>query len=280
MGLADGLLTSGRSSLSPTARSARAARRCSSRTATTRATRASSRRRPTSCSRRALSLVPRLPGLRPRDRRQREPDGARHVREGASRSSPRASDHRFRIEHAQILDAEDIPRFAKMGVIASMQGIHCTSDLPWAVDRLGPERVAEGAYVWQKLLEQRRAHHQRHGRAGRGRRPGQVVLRLGRRARTRTASRPAASTPTRSSRASRRCARTRSTRAYGSFQEKATGSLEVGKRADLTVLSKDILSVPDAEILKAQVLMTIVDGKPRYERASAGRASRRSPAPR
>lgn len=61
-------------------------------------------------------------------------------------------DPRFRIEHAQIIDGLDIPRFAALGVIASMQGVHSTSDMPWAVDRLGEERAAEGAYVWQKLL--------------------------------------------------------------------------------------------------------------------------------
>ena len=60
---------------------------------------------------------------------------------------------RPRIEHAQILDALDIPRFASLGVIASMQPTHCTSDMPWAPARLGAARVAEGAYVWQKLLQ-------------------------------------------------------------------------------------------------------------------------------
>ena len=61
-------------------------------------------------------------------------------------------DPRFRIEHAQILDDIDIRRFAQLGVIASMQGVHATSDMPWVADRIGEERSAEGAYVWQKLL--------------------------------------------------------------------------------------------------------------------------------
>ena len=61
-------------------------------------------------------------------------------------------DYRFRIEHAQVLRPEDIPRFAKLGIIPSMQPTHCTSDMPWAEDRLGPERV-KGAYAWRSLLD-------------------------------------------------------------------------------------------------------------------------------
>ena len=61
-------------------------------------------------------------------------------------------ERRFRIEHAQVLSAEDLPRFAKLGVIASMQPTHCTSDMPWAPTRLGPARI-EGSYAWRKLLD-------------------------------------------------------------------------------------------------------------------------------
>ena len=71
----------------------------------------------------------------------------------ALRERPEVKDPRFRIEHAQILDAADIPRFGRLGVLASMQGIHCPSDRPWAPRRLGDARVAEGAYVWRKLLD-------------------------------------------------------------------------------------------------------------------------------
>ena len=62
-------------------------------------------------------------------------------------------DHRFRIEHAQHIDPDDIPRFGKLGVIASMQAIHMSSDRPWAIDRLGETRIKEGAYMWQDLLQ-------------------------------------------------------------------------------------------------------------------------------
>jgi predicted amidohydrolase YtcJ len=65
----------------------------------------------------------------------------------------KAKNHRFRIEHAQHLHPDDIPRFAKMGVIPAMQAIHMTSDRPWAINRLGEKRIKEGAYVWQSLLK-------------------------------------------------------------------------------------------------------------------------------
>lgn len=72
--------------------------------------------------------------------------------ERAFREAPLVKDPRFRIEHAQILDEADIPRFGQLGVVASMQGIHCSSDRPWAPKRLGMARVIEGLYVWRKLL--------------------------------------------------------------------------------------------------------------------------------
>ena len=63
------------------------------------------------------------------------------------------TDHRWRIEHAQHIDPKDIPRFAEMGVIPSIQAIHLSSDRPWAIYRLGPKRIKEGAYVWRKLMD-------------------------------------------------------------------------------------------------------------------------------
>ncbi len=77
------------------------------------------------------------------------------------------ADLRWRIEHAQHLHPADVPRFARLGVIASMQGIHCTSDAPWVLKRLGPERAKSGAYLWRSLLDERRRRQQRHRRAGR-----------------------------------------------------------------------------------------------------------------
>ena len=73
--------------------------------------------------------------------------------EAAFAKNPEAKDHRFRIEHAQHLHPDDIPRFGQLGVIAAMQAIHLSSDRPWAIDRLGEKRIIDGAYVWQSLFK-------------------------------------------------------------------------------------------------------------------------------
>jgi predicted amidohydrolase YtcJ len=178
---------------------------------------------------------------------------------------PEVKDPRFRIEHAQILDEQDIPRFGKLGVIASMQGIHCTSDRPWAPSRLGMARVEEGLYVWQKLL--RSGARIINGSDA----PVEDVdpLKSFYASVTRQSEKgdpPGGFEP------DQRMTRLEALRsytleaAYGSFRERELGSLEPGKLADLTVVSKDILAVPDAEILKAEVLYTIVDGRIRHEK--------------
>lgn len=176
-----------------------------------------------------------------------------------------ARDHRFRIEHAQHLHPEDIPRFSKLGVIASMQGIHMASDRPWAIDRLGQQRILEGAYVWQKLIQS-----------------GAKVIN-GTDAPVEPVS-PIASfyasvsrktlrgTPEGGYEADQKMTREQALRsytldaAYGGFEEHLKGSLEVGKRADFTVLSQDIMTVPEEKLLATKVLYTIVGGKVRYER--------------
>src|SRR6185295_500399 len=71
--------------------------------------------------------------------------------EGAAGALAALKTKRFRIEHAQVVALEDIPRFARGGIIASMQPTHCTSDMPWAPDRVGPDRI-EGAYAWRHML--------------------------------------------------------------------------------------------------------------------------------
>src|SRR6188472_302301 len=76
-----------------------------------------------------------------------------NIFEQAFKANPAKRDLRWRIEHAQHLSPQDIPRFGQLGVIASMQGIHCTSDAPYVLERLGPQRAEEGAYVWQKLMK-------------------------------------------------------------------------------------------------------------------------------
>jgi hypothetical protein len=182
--------------------------------------------------------------------------------ENTFRAHPRARDLRWRIEHAQHLAAADIPRFAKLGVVASMQGIHCTSDAPFVLARLGSARAEEGAYVWQKLL-----------------RSGAVVTN-GTDAPVEDVS-PIASyhaTVTRRLRdgsvfyGDQKMSRADALRSYtasaawAAFEEKSKGSLEPGKLADITVLSRDILTVPDDQIPGTEVVHTIVGGRVAYSR--------------
>lgn len=187
--------------------------------------------------------------------------------EAAFKAHPEKRDARFRDEHSQILDESDIPRFGKLGVIASIQGIHGSSDLPWASERLGAARVLEGAYVWQKLKKSGAVlingtdapvedvdpiksyyasvtRQSENGVPPGGYQPDQKLTRL-----------EALESYTKDA-------------YWASFAEANGGTIGAGKWADLTVLSRDILSVPDAEILKAQVLYTIVNGKIAY-RSSA-----------
>jgi predicted amidohydrolase YtcJ len=188
------------------------------------------------------------------------------VYEKALGEHPEVKDPRFRIEHAQILDAADIPRFGKLGVLAAMQGIHCPSDRPWADRRLGKVRVAEGAYVWRKLLDSgarilngtdapvedvspiQNFHATVTRRDADGQPPGgfDPDQKLSREEALRTMTLDAA---------------------YGSFQEDSKGSIAPGKLADLVVLSQDILAVPDDVLMKTEVLATIVDGRVLYEKA-------------
>jgi predicted amidohydrolase YtcJ len=182
-------------------------------------------------------------------------------------------DPRFRVEHAQILDEADIPRFGRLGVLAAMQGIHCPSDRPWAPKRLGEARVAEGAYAWRKLLASgarilngtdapvedvspiQNFHASVTRQDASGQPPGgfDPDQKLTRAEALRTMTLDAA---------------------YGSFAEKEKGSIEVGKLADIVVLSQDILSVPDDALMKTEVLATIVDGRLLYEKPGSGLAGR------
>lgn len=168
---------------------------------------------------------------------------------------------RWRIEHAQHLNPADIPRFGKIGVVASMQGIHACSDAPYVLPRLGMQRAKEGAYVWQSLWK-----------------TGAVV--------TNGTDVPVEEI---SPIASFHCSATRdmvgtdsaffpeqklsreqalqtytTNGAYVEFHEHQSGSLTPGKWADITVLSRDIMTMPDASILGTKVLYTIVGGKVAY----------------
>lgn len=169
-------------------------------------------------------------------------------------------DYRWRIEHAQHLHPDDIPRFAEIGVIPAMQGVHATSDGPWVEPKLGPVRPEQGAYVWRKLVDS-----------------GAVIVN-GTDAPVESID-PIASYYSTVSRmmangeryfpdqALDRMEALRSytiDAAYGAFEEDIKGSLAVGKLADVTVLSQDLLTVEESAIPDTEIVYTIVGGEVVY----------------
>ncbi|MEL6864667.1 MAG: amidohydrolase, partial [Bacteroidota bacterium] len=173
------------------------------------------------------------------------------------------SDLRWRIEHAQHLHPDDIPRFRALGAIASMQGIHCTSDAPFVVKRLGEQRSREGAYAWRSLLD-----------AG-------VAIANGTDAPVEDVdplpSFYASVTRKRADNGMIFFPEQSMTReeaihtytlgnAYAAFEEQDKGSLEKGKLADIVVLSNDLVTCSEEDILKTEVLYTIVGGQVKYKR--------------
>jgi predicted amidohydrolase YtcJ len=177
-------------------------------------------------------------------------------------ANPEKSDLRWRIEHAQHLHPDDLPRFAGLGVIPAMQGIHCTSDGPWVLKRLGAERAEAGAYMWRDLLDS-----------------GALV--------TNGTDCPVedidpiagfyASVTRRMPNGELFYPEQKMTReealrsytinnAYAAFEEDLKGSLTVGKLADMVVLSQDLMTVSDEQILDTKVDYTIVGGEIRHKR--------------
>ena len=185
-----------------------------------------------------------------------------NIFEQAFKANPTKRDLRWRVEHAQHLSLQDIPRFGQLGVIASMQGVHATSDAPYVPERLGSKRAEEGAYVWQKLMKSGAivsngtdapvedvdpianyyATVSRKTKDGRVFYPDQRMSRM-----------EALKSYTLNG-------------AYAAFEEASRGSLKVGKLADMTVLSKDITTIAEDQIPTAQVTYTIVGGKVLYKR--------------
>ncbi|KAF8317980.1 hypothetical protein DL93DRAFT_2110170 [Clavulina sp. PMI_390] len=182
--------------------------------------------------------------------------------EAALQTSNATSSGRHRIEHAQIIPLEDLPRFAELGLIASMQPTHATSDMGYAEQRLGPERI-KGAYAWQSLAKT--GAHLALGSDA----PVESLnplfgfyAAISRLWQDGTSPHgPGGWYP------SEHLSRTQALRgmtidaAYASFSESTLGSLEVGKKADFVVLSKDIMRVPINEVLSAKVQATVVDGR-------------------
>lgn len=172
--------------------------------------------------------------------------------------------HRFRIEHAQHLHPEDIPRFAELNVIPAMQAVHMSSDRPWAIDRLGEKRIKEGAYMWQTLLQSgvpivngtdvpveplnpiasfyaSVSRKTLKGLPEGGYEPEQKMTRA-----------QALKSYTLDA-------------AYGAFEEIIKGSIAVGKLADFTIFDQDLMTVAEDKILDTKVVMTIFDGEIVYE---------------
>ncbi len=168
-------------------------------------------------------------------------------------------DLRWRIEHSQHIHPDDIPRFAELGVIAAMQGIHCTSDAPWVFKRLGAERAESGAYMWRALLDSGAVVTNGtdvpvedidpiasfYASVTRKQKDGEVFF--GDQAMTREEALYSYTMAN----------------AYAAFEEDVKGSITPGKFADIVVLSTDILTVPDDEILDAEIVYTIAGGKVR-----------------
>ena len=182
--------------------------------------------------------------------------------ERAFRAYRGVKDLRWRVEHAQHLHPDDIPRFARLGVIASMQGVHCTSDGPWVPKRLGDQRSREGAYVWQKLLQSGALIANGTDAPVEDVSPiASFHASVTRRLADGTAFYP-----------DQRMTREQALRsytldaAYAGFQETSRGSLVAGKLADVTVLSRDILSLPEDEIPGTEVVYTILGGKIAYRK--------------
>ncbi len=168
--------------------------------------------------------------------------------------------YRFRIEHAQHLHPDDIPRFGKMGVLPAMQAIHMSSDRPWAIDRLGERRIAEGAYVWQELLK-----------------TGAIIINgtdapvepidplacfyASVTRKTLKGQPPGGYEPMQKMTRQQALKSYTLDAAFGAFEEDIKGSVVAGKYADFTILSRDIMTIPEEEILQTKVVMTIVNGE-------------------
>jgi len=170
---------------------------------------------------------------------------------------------RWRIEHAQIVAPADIPRFARLGVIASMQPSHAIGDLFFAPQRLGRERLA-GAYAWQSMV---RSGAVLAAGSDAPVERGEPMIEFYAAVARRSLEGHADSDWHPEERLSREQALHALTlgAAYAAFEEKERGSLEVGKWADLTVLSADIMTIPEPEILKTRCLYTIVGGEVVHE---------------
>lgn len=172
-------------------------------------------------------------------------------------------DHRFRIEHAQHLHPDDIPRFAELGVIPAMQAVHMSSDRPWAIDRLGEKRIKEGAYMWQDLLK---SGIPIVNGTDVPVEPLNPIASLYASISRKTLK----GTPEEGYEPEQRMTREQALRsytldaAYGAFEEDSKGSITTGKLADFTIYNQDLMKVPEADFLNTKIEMTIFNGEVVY----------------
>jgi hypothetical protein len=185
--------------------------------------------------------------------------------ERVQREVPGSRDLRMRDEHAQILAAADIPRFARLNVIASMQSSHATSDMPWVATRIGPARTAEGAYVWQRLMTT--GVVLANGSDFPVEEPNPMLGFYAAITRQDPSGQPPGGwmPDERMSRIEALKSFT-SNAAYAAHAEKDLGSLEAGKLADMVLLDRNIMTVEPKEILTTNVLLTIVGGAVTYDK--------------
>jgi len=186
-----------------------------------------------------------------------------NIYEKQFREHPEKKDLRWRIEHAQVTHPDDLPRYASLGVIPGIQGIFACSDGPWVTDRLGERRTEERGYIFRSMVES-----------------GAVVMNgtdppveeidpiasfhcsIARQLSDGSIFQP-----------EQRMTREQTLRsytinnAYAAFEENFKGSLELGKLADVTVLSKDIMTVPEDEILETEIVYTIIGGKIKFKKS-------------
>ena len=188
-----------------------------------------------------------------------------NVYERIFKDYPNKHDLRWRDEHSQHIDPADVPRFGKLGVIASMQGVHTISDGPWVAKRLGEERARKTSYPWRSLMDAGAIVTNGtdvpvedidpivsfYGSVSRVTNEGKVFI------------------------PEQRVTREEALRAYtlnnayAAFEEKEKGSLTPGKLADIVVLSKNIMAIPEPEIPTARVDLTLLGGRVRYERGGS-----------
>ena len=173
-------------------------------------------------------------------------------------------DHRSRIEHSQHLLPSDIERFSKLGVIASIQAIHMSSDRPWAIDRLGIERIKSGAYVWRDLLDA--GVHIANGTDV----PVEPINPIANFYAS-VARKTLKGLPDDGYEIGQKLSRHETLKsmtlwnAYAAFEEAEVGSISVGKRADMTVTDQNLMTVDENKILATKPVMTVIGGEIVYQ---------------